>query len=153
MDWSKWISAIALVISFLALSVPLYRSRQSAKIKEIITIPTLENATWAYVVVANYSTTSLSIYGATLNGVRLYRHKHYFADRPDEGKQYSSEFPVKIAPQSSDGLLLEFVNREKVAFDRTAEIELVLFGNSGNVKANLVINQSKLTPEIALREI
>ncbi len=150
---SEWLSIGALVISFLALVAPIIRARQNAKIKEVISVPTFNYATWIYVVVANYSTAPLTIYGAQLGDIRLYRHRHYFADRPDEGKQYSTTFPFKMSPQSSAGLLLEFVTRDKKPLNKTDKICLSLDADHQPIKKEIVIAQSSVSVETALREI
>lgn len=153
LNWSQLLSLGAFAISTLALVVPLFRSRQSAKIKEVLAVPTLPYATWLYVVVANHSTAPLSIYGATLDGIRVYRHRHYFANRSSEGKQYTSEFPMKIGPQSAAGILMEFVDRKETGLDRTHEITLVLNADRGPLKKNIVISQVAVEVETALQEI
>ncbi|MEY4715504.1 hypothetical protein [Lacticaseibacillus paracasei] len=153
MKWSEYFSLAAVFISFLALVVPIMRSQQKAKILEILSVPTFSWSTWIYVVVSNQSTAPLSIHGGSLDRIRVYRHKHYFADRPGEGKQYSSEFPVKIPPQSSAGILMEFVDRTKHPLDRSSEIGLVLNADRHPLKKTFVINQTAVIAETALQEI
>lgn len=78
MKFSDATSLVAVLISLIAVSLPLWRSRQQASIKEAIAVPTFKHATWIYVIVSNDSTSPLMIHGATLAGLRAYRHKHWW---------------------------------------------------------------------------
>lgn len=153
MHVSDWVALGAVDISLFSLLVPMLKGRQSARITEILTVPTLPNATYVFAFVANHSSVSLSIRGATLDGVRLYRHPHKFTDRGKGDIQNTSSFPVMIAPHSEALLSMEFVKRDGGNLDCNSEIMLVLNADRGPIKSKVVINQSAVEVEQALREI
>lgn len=153
MNWSDLLSIVAIVISVISLLLPFWNARPNAKVTELMTLPEWKNTTWIYAVVFNKSTHPLSIHGASLDGIRLYRHQHYFTKSPTEGIQLSTSFPVSIPPQSEKAILMEFVNQNREEITRDSPVTLVLYADRKPIVTTFVINQIAITPETALREI
>jgi hypothetical protein len=153
MKISDLLTAIAVLLSALAIFLPVWASRPKTEIVEVLTVPTWKYATWVYIVVTNRSTFPVLIYGATLDGVRVYRHQHYFADRGKDGKQYSTKFPILIPANSGTGILIEFDNPEHTPFNRDTPLKLVLTSDRKDMQIGVVINQQAVEVQQALREI